>query len=78
MNFANFEFSPMMTAGNLLFEVRFEIGMLAGLGYWKKGILGTKAEGGRGGGDSSRLLMKCLVVSDMLFLVCHGVTISIF
>ena len=65
----------MMTAGNLLFEVRFEIGMLAGLGYWKKGILGTKAEGG---GDSSRLLMKCLVVSDMLFLVCHGVTISIF
>ena len=64
-----------MTAGNLLFEVRFEIGMLAGLGYWKKGILGTKA---KGGGDSSRLLMKCLVVSDMLFLVCHGVTISIF
>ena len=49
MNFTNFKFSPMMTAGNLLFEVRFEIGMLAGLGYWKKGILGTKAEGGEGG-----------------------------
>ena len=43
----------MMTAGNLLFEVRFEIGMLAGLGYWKKGILGTKAEGRRGGGLKS-------------------------
>ena len=48
MNFTNFKISPMMTAGNLLFEVRFEIGMLAGLGYWKKGILGTKAEGGGG------------------------------
>ena len=61
----------MMTPGNLWFEVRFEIGMLGrgsdigGREYWGARSQATKAVPPQG--DSGRLLMKCLVMSGLVF-----------
>ena len=71
----------MTTPGNLWFEVRFEIGMLGrgsdigGREYWgttrRRTRTGTGSRSRQaakaGGGDSSRLLMKCLVMSGLIF-----------